>query len=156
MALSAGCSKEFIEIICGYPAILVLPAFTYFSIGPKNLSCCKGSKDTNSKYRLAFSKRLTLINMALTVIQYTIVLIIVDVVLSGHGTASFGMLCAPILFLSMLFTIIFLLLDMQCCCSRCQICTCCWGCCGPNCCGITKDYINTRVHQDSLEKIELP
>ena len=158
VALSTGCSKQFIEIIFGYPAILILPAFTYFSIGPKNILCCKGSNYTNLNPRLAFSKRLTLINMALTFIQYTITPIITDLLLGGGCNASlyFGVLCSGVFILSMLFTIIFLVLDMQCCCSRCQMCSCCWGCCSPNCCGISKDFISTRIDQDSLEIIELP
>merc|ERR1719422_1272268 len=68
IACSTGCNKKFFRIISNYPATWMLPIATYFVIGPRKISCC--SKQKCLKNELGFSKKLTAINMTLTVLIY--------------------------------------------------------------------------------------
>jgi hypothetical protein len=71
-------------------------------------------------------------------------------------TTCFGILFPPILLVSILITLLFLTLDMQCCCLKCQSCFCCWECCSPNCYKTSKDYIDTKMENDTLEVMQVP
>ena len=166
VALSTGYSKKMIRVIFGYPSILAVPIFTYFSIGPNELSCCKRFDQNVSKHQLVFSKKLTLINMALTVILYVLASVVLWHVKNNfytelvpevsideiEGMAVFFFF--PIVFLSILFTMIFLALDMTCCCSKSQKCYC-TCCCGPTCYELRRVCISTKLDNDGLEVIEL-
>ena len=122
---STGVNRKSIELILSYPASWMLPVVTNFAIGPRK-SFCK-SKASHHRHQLAFSTNCTILNIILTQLMYTVasfemhsdprLAIIYSVVAAIAGSS---------------FTIIYLLLDRQCCCARSQKCFC-KSCCGPEC-----------------------
>ena len=150
IASSTGCSKKMMDIIFNYPALLILPAFTHFAVGPETLSCCGKWGDNYQRHRLVISTKCTIINMALTLLFYGLVMVISCFVVGdvsatpGMGACElfFGYVMPPILISSVALTLIFLSLEKQCCCSGSQRCFCSC-CCGPQCYEFRKEYINT-------------
>ena len=60
------CPKMFLNVVCAHPQMWLLPVFTYFTIGPKTMSCFPRRQDAKISTKLAFSRWLTLFNMILT------------------------------------------------------------------------------------------
>ena len=111
---STGPNEKFIDVILAYPAGWILPIATYFVIGPKQSSyCCKTNSQRN---HLGFSKFHTIINMILTVVIYA----------AFHSYCAtyfinlfyFWILFGPLLPVSLILCIVFLLLDEKICCSK--------------------------------------
>jgi hypothetical protein len=155
IASSTGCNKKMAEIIFNYPALLILPAFSYFVVGPETLPCCGQSRNNSERHHLVISKKCTIINMALTLLFYGIVMVIPCV---GLGDVEFvpnmcvcrffyGIVIPTFLLGSVTLTLLFLALDKQCCCASSQKCFCSC-CCGPHCYEFRKDYINTRGNNE--------
>ena len=111
-----------------------------------------------------------MINMALTVLCYGIVIAIIwllvgdeEIGLPSHFAeytimelyfgVYFGVYFIPVLSVSVLFTIIFLFLDKQCCFSRSQRCFCS-SCCGPPCYEFRYEYVDTEMDRNYFEEIE--
>ena len=161
IASSTGLNKKFFKIIFNYPAAWMLPIATYFVIGPLKISCCL--KQKYLKNELGVSKKLSAINMTLTVLIY------VAIIFYFHSTLLLFLLkyshdifvillipFVPSLILSLIFNIIFLLLDEKCCCivfSRSQNCFCS-SCCGSNCFEHEVYYINTISDNLDIVKLE--
>ena len=156
MASSTGLNKKLFQVIISYPASLVLPIATYFTIGPINSRC--GCENKQRKRHLGFSKCSSIINMVLTVIMYVIVI------------ASFASDCkscqklqkpyyhrfhilllttfSPVMLIGLVFNIVYLTLDKSFCFSGSQECYCA-ECCGPSC-FITKEQIIDLEKDDML------
>ena len=163
IGLSAGFGEGARKVILRYPAMIVLPAFTYFAVGPKELSCCGRSTGRERRHRLVISKNLTVMNIGITVIAY--VLLITMLILSGINCSRnvvgqtcreqlelvsyFLVLFSPVLLLSIIFTTIFLTLDKKCCCLGSQECLCSC-CCGPKCYEFRRDCIDVEVDRDGI------
>ena len=116
IASSTGCNKKFFRIISNYSRAWVLPIATYLVIRPRKISCC--SKQKCLKNELGVSKKLTSINMALTVLIYVAFISYFFVtVISGPSAfrVLITILFVPSLILSLVFNIIFLLFDEKCC-----------------------------------------
>ena len=65
VAMATGCSKKYFKIIFGYPALCLLPAFTYFVVGPRSVGC----QNVDQRKELIVSKKLTVLNIILTTIM---------------------------------------------------------------------------------------
>ena len=163
IASTTGCSKKLADIIFNYPALLILPAFTHFKVGPKTLSFCGNSTNISQRHHLVVSKKCTIINMTLTLFFFGLVMVISHVVLGdaifGKEASSsfeffFGVIMPPIVFSSITLTLIFLALEKQFCCSGSQnyFFPCC---CGPRCYNFRNEYINTATNNELHEGIKL-
>ena len=155
-----------INLILQYPALLLLPVFTFFADGTKNLSC---AMPKTTKSQLVVSERSTLINIAITIISYGIPAIMyhsleyyaytldrTDINLTGLYASLFFNLAGvfPVLLIAILITLIFLSLNLECCFSRAQHCFC-LGCCGPQCYENRRKCLNTEVDRHNIESIQL-
>jgi len=151
IASSTGFNMKFFKIIFNYPAAWMLPIATYFAIGPRKISCC--SKQKCLKNELGVSKKLSAINMTLTVMIYAafISYFYVGVSVKGGFGLFISVVFVPILISGLVFNIIFLLLDEKCCCARSQNCFCS-SCCGQNCYEYEGYYINTK--SDILDMVK--
>ena len=137
--ISIGCStgfnKKLIQVILAYPAAWMLPITTYFVIGPQKSCCC--TKTDTDRYHLGFSKSYTIINIIITIMMYAFILIFI-----GYRLAIYF---GPVLFLSLVFNIAFMLSDLECCCS----------CCCNNECRSHETYvIATNTLELDIVKIE--
>ena len=150
--LATGCNRNFFKIIFGYPAVCFLPAFTYFVVGPRKLTCDKKNEVFNQKTQLVVSKRLTILNMLLTNVLYCVVIGILWTL--GHdeieGFAWFGTILAPLIFIGTIINLIFLSLDKQFCFSKSQRCWCIC-CCGPRCYDLRFECINCKCQGKEIE-----
>ena len=113
---STGFNKKLTEVILAYPAVWMLPIATYFIIGPRKLSCC--SETNTHTYHLGFSRSYTIINIILTVIMYTVIFVYFAIYTKGL-LLLIATYFSPVLFLSLICNIIFLLSEVKCCCSCC-------------------------------------
>ena len=124
VSLKTGWNKKLIKTLLDYPAFMVLPAFTNFAVGPKQLTC---SKFKNSEQELTVSGNLTAINTLLTLICYAITIGILTR-LSGNPELEFyfGAMFSPVLSMSLLCILLFYLFDRyKKCCKRFIGCLCC-------------------------------
>ena len=124
VSLKTGWNKTLIKTLLDYPAFMVLPAFTNFAVGPKQLTC---SKFKNSEQELTVSGNLTAINTLLTLICYAITIGILTR-LSGNPELEFyfGAMFSPVLSMSLLCILLFYLFDRyKKCCNRFIGCLCC-------------------------------
>ena len=155
IALSTGCSKKLTKTIFGYPAILILTAITFYTIGPNTFPCCKQSQDNTSlRNELVVSKTFTVINMALTTFMYTICIVALAEFLNDYTLFYVFNLFVPLFFESLLLTTVILVLDCKFCFSRSQQCLfpCC---CGPSCYELREDYTYQEAGDIDFEEIEL-
>ena len=149
--LATGCNKKFFKVIFDFPGLWLLPAATYFSMGPKQIECCKSRNYAYQRRKLGFSKIATIINMTITIVMFGITFYLTNFSLN-HAQSSYDIfgplglifmtfLFPPILVFSIILNIIFMVLDTNCCCNRSQSChpQCC---CGPNCFKLKCEYIN--------------
>ena len=146
IARSTGCNKKFFRIILDHPAIWLLPAATFFAVGPKtgkwgDCLCCKNSAEGSL---IGISGKLTVINVILTLVMY----IAVDVILGFGFWDGWGFLELHAMygFLPVLILAIF----MTCFCFYCKQhvkCSCCLGCIN-----VKKHYI--KISEDN-KKIQI-
>ena len=144
IAISTGCSKKLFKIIFDHPAICLLPVFTYFVVGPRQICCDSQHPNYIKQKELITSKKLTIFNILLTAILYGVVIGILwhldhdDI----NGFTWFYTIFTPTLCVSILINAVFLSLDKPLCFSKSQRCWCS-PCCGPKCYELQDQYINT-------------
>ena len=109
VSLKTGWNKTLIKTLLDYPAFMVLPAFTNFAVGPKQLTC---SKFKNSEQELTVSGNLTAINTLLTLICYAITIgILTRLSRNPELEFYFGAMFSPVLSMSLLCILLFYLFD---------------------------------------------
>jgi len=150
IALTTGLNKSFFKVIIEYPTAWMLPICTFFVIGCQNLACKSGS--IRQRHLLGISKNCTIINMIMTMIVYSIAIVLMNYLRTKHFTIDliYFILLYSIMIFGYLFTLILLLLDQECCCSASKNCLCQW-CCGYQCYQYEKHVID--VSKDNLEII---
>ena len=126
IGLATRCRMDFFKVISTYPAIVLLPAVTYFVMGSRQTGCCTTTS------RIELSKLLSIENFIVTVIMYVIMILLFVVGISSDTDFVFIVVFTPVCSLSIIFTIVYLLLDKNCCFSRSPNCLCI-GCCGHDC-----------------------
>ena len=141
LTYSTGLNRKLIELILSYPASWMLPVVTNFAIGPRK-SFCK-SKATHHRHQLAFSTNGTILNIILTLLMYTVAFF----KMFEEPNPGAAILSSAFAIAGSSFTIIYLLLDRQCCCGRSQNCFC-KSCCGPEC-------YKTKIHVIDVSTDEL-
>ena len=156
IASSTGLNRKFFKIIFNYPQAWMLPVATHFTIGSPKISCSSNQKCL--KNELGLSKKLTAINMTLTVLIYVLFItyfyLFTYITFStGYNKFAFGVFFVPVLALSLLFNIIYLLLDEKCCCSRSTNCLCS-SCCGSDCFEHEIYVIDTKSENLDIVPIE--
>ena len=160
--ISTGLNQNFRKVLFGYPGVWLLPVATYFSVGPKKLQCSRSNVNTRPRRKLGFSKIFTIVNMAVTINMFLVVYLITDYYLhhknissditnsstGGGGVTGLNYLNLYELLLlsaviSVILNIIFMVLDLDCCCNQSQSCfpSCC---CGPTCFKLKYEYIDTN------------
>ena len=151
-----GFSKSFTKVIFGYPALLVLPAFTNFAVGPRQLPCCEKKSDLSEREQLIISRKLTLCNTLSTVVLYAINVSILWTKNTDPDAKQkflpvyFGVMLGPGIVCSVLSTLIFVSLEAQCCCASSQKCyiPCC---CGPSCYEPRSECIKVSLLKQEIE-----
>ena len=141
VSLVTGLNKMALKTFMEYPAILVLPTFTNFVVGPPVLSCC-GKFNTSSKNcHLVVSKRLSAINTGMTAICYLSVVVYLGI-FDVWWFSIFGIIFSPVLVFSVSLTAIFLSFD------RINA-----FCCSPKCLATQCEYIDIEniTIQDGLQ-----
>jgi len=133
IALATGCNKKFFRIILDYPSIWLLPAATFFVVGPENRTlqeklCCKKS---GKRTLLGVSSKLTFLNMILTLVMYIISAQIVysNLQISEQRRQAVSLFVATLFISAIIFT---------CFCFCCCHCKCCYC---LTCCQVNKRYI---------------
>ena len=152
--LVTGCSKKMYQIILNYPALVLLPAFTYFSAGPKNLFGCRRDKCGPTVSHIILSTKWTTVNIIMTVMLYgctiSLLLMAYPKNISGYWIqfagnryngyeTYFKIVFAPILIISLIPTLIFLLLKLSCCLCPSKNGSCC---CSAECLKFKDAYID--------------
>ena len=153
IAKVTGFNKMMLKTIMDYPAFLVLPTFTNFAVGPAEISRCGKSKKLPKQHQIVVSRSLTAVNSMLTVICYGLgiasTVLMQSVAYNGVPSydrfwillvrhpdeifVSLLFLFSPVLFMSLLFTMIFFCFDrIKKCCPDCSKC-CCTFCCSHEC-----------------------
>ena len=121
IAGSTGCNKTFFRMILDYPAIWLLPAATFFVVGPENRTlrkklCCK---QRGERSLLGVSSKLTFLNIILTLVMYIIAAVIeVGVDLDGN----FYLVQLLVTFPCFIIAIFFTCLCFRCCHYKCCCC----------------------------------
>ena len=133
---STGVNRKLIELIISYPASWMLPVVTSFAIGPRK-SFCK-SKANHQRQQLAFSANCTIINIILTLLMYTVASFRMIHLSRNSDVTIYIIFLFFVYAIVISFTIIYLLLDRECCCNTSQKCLC-KSCCGPEC-------FKTKIH----------
>lgn len=110
ISCSTGLNKKLLKVIINYPASWMLPIATYFTIGPyKSNLCCQ----TDINRNLGLSTFYSAINTLLNLIMYVAL------------SSIFGIwevlviFVGPLFVIGLVFNIIYLIIDKQCCCSNC-------------------------------------
>ena len=143
IAVATGCNQKFFRIILDYPAIWLLPAVTFFVVGPENrtlrenLSCNKSGK----RSLLGVSSKLTFLNIILTLVMYMIIAPIVCSYLEFSGgffLILVSIIPAPLFILAIIFTFF---------CFRCCHCKCCYC---LSCFQVNKRYIMISKDTDEV------
>ena len=151
IACSTGINKKFIKIILNYPAAWMLPIATFFVIGPRKSFCC--SKASVHRHHLSFSKPFTIINIMLTFILLPIAMLQWEVSFNFKKfIANFLFYSVPI-FISLIFNIIFLSLDENCCCQQSKKCFFPF-CCSYKCFEHETFVIDTNTNDLKIVKID--
>ena len=150
IARSTGCNKKFFRIILDYPAIWLLPAATFFVVGPKteklrDWCCCRNSANGSL---IGISSKLTVINVILTLVVYIVVDYInwIFIGLISEGERWKHMALHAISVLPLLILAIIMICSCFCCRPHGKCC-CCVGCID-----VKKHYI--KVSQD-VEEIQI-
>ena len=142
------------KIIFEYPGLWLLSVATYYTVGPKNVQFCSLERNLQRK-KLGFSKKLSVINMIMTNFMFLVTfwfIVFYDIAETGFKDGFFstlghffiwGFYTAPFLIFAFIFNLIFMVLDLDCCCNRSQSC-CPKLCCGPQCFGLRREYIDTN------------
>ena len=122
---------------------VLLSVATYYTVGPKNVQFCSLERNIQRK-KLGFSRKLSIINMIMTNFMFVVTfcfIVFYDIAETGFKDGFFstlghffiwGFYTAPFLIFAFLFNMIFMALDLDCCCNRSQSC-CPKFCCGPQC-----------------------
>ena len=146
------------QIILNYPALVLLPAFTYFSAGPKNLFGCRRDKCGPTVSHIILSTKWTTVNIIMTVMLYgctiSLLLMAYPKNISGHWIqfagnryngyeTYFKIVFAPILIISLIPTLIFLLSKLLCCFCPSKNGSCC---CSTECLKFKDDYIDVSQY----------
>ena len=154
IGFATGLSRNFFKLIFRYPAIWLLPAVTYFVIGPRELRCCKRTQHNIQRHQIGLSKCFSLLNLLMTVMMYgtmiALFLTIPEHIFESYWFNYFIPYFPSVFCLGITFTIICLLLDERCCCKRSQQCFC-TRCCGPDCYKFQYQYINVNHDDNQLE-----
>ena len=152
MALATGINKKLFQVIINYPASVVLPIATFFTIGSLNSKCCI---QTQKRQRhLGFSKWSSIMNMVLTLLMYLILLPYFAKYSHPGLSELFTMIFPPVILLCLVFNIIYLTLDQPCCCSGSQKCYF-DGCCGPSCFIRKEQIIDLENNEIEIIQIKL-
>jgi len=106
------CSKNSLKIIYRQPSLLLLPTFTCFTFSKVSSGCC-GQADNS----VMFSKKMTGINMVLTVIQT----ICWEIFFYHRYSNGKIVITIPLLVTGLVSTLMFLFYDkmFSCCCGWC-------------------------------------
>ena len=160
ISLVTGCSRKLYKIILKYPALVSLPVFTYFSVGPKNLPRCRRDKTRHTVSHIILSTKWTIVNIMVTLMLYgcTISLLLTaypkdistywiqfaGIDYKGYET-YFKIVFAPVMIISLIPTLIFLLLHLSCCFCPSKNC-CCSCCCSTKCLKFKDDYIDVSEY----------
>ena len=139
ISFSTGLNKKLLKVIINYPASWMLPIATYFIIGPyKSNCCCKTDVNRN----LGLSTFYSAINALISLIMYVSLISI----WFQNGFWDFWVIPKvfyPVLVVGLVFNIIYLNIDKQ--------------CCGSNCCCqdsvVTVHLIN--VNHDDLQIVTI-
>ena len=117
ISLKTGWNKKLIRALLDYPALMALPAFTNFAVGPPHLPCSRVNE--NSEQDLTVSRRLTAINTGLTVICNGITLGILSQLVNSqiviYEFPNYYGAFAPVSVMSCLSIIVFYFFDSRCC-----------------------------------------
>ena len=138
--LSATSCMGRLKTMSNYPALVLMPVFTFLTFAPKGFKCCGHIKGSPRDNAISFSKRWTMANMILSVISaigtmaihaYSLPLDVEKLNDDGNNLNNFLGLVLPVpthlysivlpivylmpTFLGVAFTLIFLTLDRQCC-----------------------------------------
>ena len=162
--ISTGCNmKRFFVVILGYPGLWLLPAVTFFSVGPKTFNCCSPNERTNESHKLAISKVATAANIVLTLMTYGITWAIMNYIIlpNSYVNEDFNLLLfylykiillffVPLLIIAIIFCVISIVLDLDCCCKKSQKCLCSC-CCGPGCFKFKYEYILINHENNAIE-----
>ena len=158
--MSTGCNrKRFFSLVLGYPGLWLLSAATFFSVGPKSINCCSQNERGSEPHKLVISKVFTVLNMIVTVISYVITFAVIYYIVESNNLPNyikqniivgFTEFVVPLLTISIIFAIISLLLDLNCCCAQSQKCLCSC-CCGPGCFKFKHQHIYTDPETNAIE-----
>ena len=118
--------KSSLKILYRHPSLIILPTVTFFTFSRHNISCCSSFSENN---RVSFSKKLTWVNIAFSIIAYVAYGVRMFISLdpaSENFLYSFiyfafflGLvlfLILPLNVLTILLTALFLHTDKLCCC----------------------------------------
>ena len=151
---STGCNKKLFRMIVDYPALWLLPAATFFVVGPvkkkKWGQIC--DKDHSNHRLIGVSGKLTALNIILTTVMYAIIFLLFhfNVYLSApfndHWVFSFHTIGYGIVSTLYIFAILMTFF-----CFRCGSNT--KNCCNASCCNVNKQkhYIKISKNSDLIE-----
>ena len=155
---STGFNRKLYKLILDYPALVLLPVFTYYSVGPKKLPRCSQGKSRPIDSHIILSRKWTIVNLFMTVILYGCAISLLlfvyptnlsDIYLVGHRyesyEAGFYVVFAPLMMVSLFPTLVFLSLHIPCCYSSLRNWSCS-SCCSSNCLKFKEDYIDTNEY----------
>ena len=158
---STGFNRKLYKLVLDYPALVLLPAFTYYSVGSKKLPRFSQEKSWSIGSHIILSRKWTIVNVFMTVVLYgcAISLLLFAyptnltktwIVLAGHRLdvgyeAWFKIGFAPLMIVSLFPALAFLSLHVPCCHSSPRNC-CCSSCCSSNCLKFKEDYIDTNEY----------
>jgi len=118
---STGFNKKLLKVIINYPAALMLPIATYFTIGPyksSNISIiCQYNQiicQTNTNRNLGLSKFYSAINILLSSAMYLILITIMF-----YFDFYNMIIWSPVIVIGVVFNMIYLMIDNPCCSSYC-------------------------------------
>ena len=142
ISCSTGLNKKLLKVILNYPASWMLPIATYFMIGPYKSNCCC---QTNASGNLGLSKFYCAVNILFSLALYVAVLVTLFHfnVLFSDSKHSFYFAWGPVLVIGLVFNIIYLNMDKQCCISNC--------CCED---GVKKVHV-MNVNRDDLQIVTI-
>ena len=81
-AMGTGWNINLVKVLCKYPAVLLLPVFTNFAVGPRRFEKCFISNESGSEFTV--SMPMTAINTALTIICYILIAFIEHVLMGDY------------------------------------------------------------------------
>ena len=139
ISCSTGLNKKLLKVIINYPATLMLPIATFFTIGPYKSNCCS---QINVNRNLGLSKVFSYVNILLSLIMYLALQILFIISDSNSFSVLLGVWSPPLVIV-LVINITYLNIDKQ--------------CCGSNCCCqdsvVTHHVIN--VNHDDLKIVTI-